>query len=157
MCPLHLPAPVVEEVLLATTRSRPHGREQARPPSGGVAAEHATKIYAIAITGVVVIVAFLALTSVGHVIDAATQHFMLYYAGVFALIALCSSTGLGLIATDRVFLNAGHRVLAQSAHRAASFGAVTFLIIHIVTEILAQRVHMLDAVVPFLSPRISSF
>ena len=137
---------------MATTRSRPHGREHARPAAGGVAAEHATKIYAAAITGIVIIVAFLALTSVGHVIDAATQHFMLFYAGVFALIALCASTGLGLIATDRVFLSAGHRVLAQSAHRAASFGAVTFLIIHIVTEILAQRVHVLDAVVPFLSP-----
>jgi hypothetical protein len=137
---------------LATTRSRPHGREHARPAAGGVAAEHATKIYAAATTGIVIIVAFLALTSIGHVIDAATQHFMLFYAGVFALIALCASTGLGLVATDRVFLNAGHRVLAQSAHRAASFGAVTFLIIHIVTEILAQRVHVLDAVVPFLSP-----
>ena len=137
---------------MATTRSRPHGREHARPAAGGIAAEHATKIYAVAITGVVIIVAFLALTSVGHVIDAATQHFMLFYAGVFALIALCASAGLGLVATDRVFLNAGHRVLAQSAHRAASFGAVTFLIIHIVTEILAQRVHVLDAVVPFLSP-----
>ena len=137
---------------MATTRSRPHGREHARPAAGGVAAEHATKIYAAAITGIVIIVAFLALTSVGHVIDAATQHFMLFYAGVFALIALCASTGLGLVATDRVFLSAGHRVLAQSAHRAASFGAVTFLIIHIVTEILAQRVHVLDAVVPFLSP-----
>jgi hypothetical protein len=117
-----------------------------------VAAEHATKIYAVAITGIVVIVAFLALTSTGHVIDAATQHFMLFYAGVFALIGLCASTGLGLIATDRVFLHPGHRVFAQSAHRAASFGAVAFLIIHIVTEILAQRVHVLDAVVPFLSP-----
>ena len=137
---------------MATTRSRPHGREQARPSSGGVAAEHATKIYVVAILAIVVIVAFLALTSTGHVIDAATQHFMLFYAGVFALIALCASTGLGLIATDRVFLHAGHRVLAQSAHRAASFGAVAFLIIHIVTEVLAQRVHALDAVVPFLSP-----
>jgi uncharacterized membrane protein YozB (DUF420 family) len=141
---------------LATTRSRPHGREQARPPSGGGAAEHATKIYTVAIVGIVVIVAFLALTPTGHVIDAATQHFMLFYAGVFALIALCASTGLGLIATDRVFLNAGHRVLAQSAHRAASFGAVIFLIIHIVTEILAQRVHALDAVVPFLSSTSAS-
>ena len=137
---------------MATTRSRPHGREHARPAAGGVAAEHATKIYSAAIAGIVIIVAFLALTSIGHVIDAATQHFMLFYAGVFALIALCASTGLGLVATDRVFLGAGHRVLAQSAHRAASFGAVTFLIIHIVTEILAQRVHVLDAVVPFLSP-----
>src|ERR1700735_2854473 len=138
--------------LLATTRSRPHGREHARPAAGGAATEHATKIYVAAITGIVIVVAFLALTSTGHVIDAATQHFMLFYAGVFALIALCASTGLGLVATDRVFLNAGHRVLAQSAHRAASFGAVTFLIVHIVTEILAQRVHVLDAVVPFLSP-----
>jgi DMSO/TMAO reductase YedYZ heme-binding membrane subunit len=137
---------------VASTRSRPGGREQSRPITGGAAADHATKIYWIAGTSIVVIVAFLALTSAGHVIDAATQHFMLFYAGVFALIALCASTGLGLVATDRVFLNAGHRVLAQSAHRAASFGAVTFLIIHIVTEILAQRVHVLDAVVPFLSP-----
>jgi hypothetical protein len=117
-----------------------------------VAAEHATKIYTIAIAGIVVIIAFLALTSVGHVIDAATQHFMLYYAGVFALISLSASVGLGLVATDRMILNPGHRVFIQSAHRAASFGAVSFLIIHIITEILAQRVHLLDAVVPFLSP-----
>ena len=137
---------------MASTRSRPRGREHARPPAGGVAAEHATKIYTVAVIGIVVIVAFLALTSIGHVVDAATQHFMLYYAGVFALIALCASVGLGLVATDRMLLNPGHRVFIQSAHRAASFGAVAFLIIHITTEILAQRVHVLDAVIPFLSP-----
>ena len=137
---------------MASTRSRPRGREHARPSTGGVAAEHATKIYTIAIVGIVVIVAFLALTSIGHVVDAATQHFMLYYAGVFALIGLCASVGLGLIATDRMLMNPGHRVFIQSAHRAASFGALAFLIIHITTEILAQRVHVLDAVVPFLSP-----
>ncbi|HTR92494.1 MAG TPA: hypothetical protein VMI73_12205 [Trebonia sp.] len=137
---------------MATTRSRPSGREQARPSTGGTTAEHATKIYTVAIISIVVIVAFLALTSIGHVIDAATQHFMLFYAGVFALIGLCASVVLGLVATDRMFLNPGHRVFIQSAHRAASFGAVTFLIVHIVTEILAQRAHVLDAVVPFLSP-----
>ncbi|MCW2892209.1 MAG: Eukaryotic translation initiation factor 3 subunit [Actinomycetia bacterium] len=137
---------------MASTRSRPRGREHARPPAGGVAAEHATKIYTVAVIGIVVIVAFLALTSIGHVIDAATQHFMLYYAGVLSLIALCASVGLGLVATDRMLLNPGHRVFIQSAHRAASFGAVAFLIIHITTEILAQRVHVLDAVIPFLSP-----
>ena len=137
---------------MAPTRSRPRGREHARPSSGGVAAEHATKIYTFAIVGIIVIIAFLALTCIGHVIDAATQHFMLFYAGVFALIGLCASVGLGLVATDRMFLNPGHRVFIQSAHRAASFGAVAFLIIHIITEILAQRVHVLDAVIPFLSP-----
>ncbi|MGZ4434561.1 MAG: hypothetical protein ACXVW7_13165, partial [Trebonia sp.] len=137
---------------MATTRSRPRGRESARPSTGGVVAEHATKIYSVAVSTVVVIIAFLALTGAGHVIDAATQDFMLYYAGVFTLIALCASVALGLVATDRMILNPGHRIWLQSAHRAASFGALTFLIIHIVTEILAQRVHVLDAFVPFLSP-----
>jgi len=137
---------------VATTRSRPRGRESARPSTGGVVADHAMKIYAVAISGVVVIIAFLALTGTGHVIDAATQHFMLYYAGVFTLIALCASVVLGLVATDRMILNPGHRIFVQSAHRAASFGALVFLVIHIVTEILAQRVHVLDAFVPFLSP-----
>ena len=137
---------------MATTRSRPRGRESARPSTGGVVAEHATKIYSVAVSAVVVIIAFLALTGTGHVIDAATQDFMLYYAGVFTLIALCASVALGLVATDRMILNPGHRIWVQSAHRAASFGALTFLIIHIVTEILAQRVHVLDAFVPFLSP-----
>jgi DMSO/TMAO reductase YedYZ heme-binding membrane subunit len=111
-----------------------------------------TKIYGVAIAGAVIIVAFLALTSIGHVIDLATQHFMLFYAGVFVLIALCASVGLGLVATDRMILNPGHRVFVQSMHRAASFGALAFLVIHIVTEILAQRAHVIDAFVPFLSP-----
>ena len=137
---------------MATTRSRPRGRESARPSAGGVATEHASKIYGVVIGGTIVIIAFLALTSIGHVIDAATQRFMLYYAGVFTLIALCASVGLGLVATDRMILHPGHRIFVQSAHRAASFGALAFLVIHIVTEILAQRVHALDAFVPFLSP-----
>ncbi len=138
---------------MATTRSRPpHGREQARHATGGAAAEHAGKIYAVAISGAIVIVAFLALTSIGHVIDAAVQHFMLFYAGVFALIGLCASVGLGLVATDRMVLGPGHRVVVQSAHRVVSFGALGFLVIHIVTEILAQRVHVIDAFIPFLSP-----
>ena len=49
---------------MATTRSRPRGRESARPSTGGVVAEHATKIYSVAVGAVVVIIAFLALT--GH-------------------------------------------------------------------------------------------
>ena len=46
----------------------------------------------------------------------------------------------------------GHRVMAQAVHRAVSFGALAFLVIHIVTEILAQRAHVIDAFIPFLSP-----
>jgi DMSO/TMAO reductase YedYZ heme-binding membrane subunit len=104
------------------------------------------------LTGVIVIVLVLTMTHEGHVIDAATQHFMLYYAGVFALIGLTASVGVGLVATDRIIMTPGHRVMAQAIHRAVSFGALAFLIIHILTEILAQRVHVIDSVVPFLSP-----
>jgi hypothetical protein len=99
-----------------------------------------------------VVIFVLVMTAAGRDIDAATQHFMLFYAGVFALIGLTGSVMVGLLATDRIVMTPGHRVMAQAVHRAASFGALTFLVIHIVTEILAQRVHVIDAFIPFLSP-----
>jgi DMSO/TMAO reductase YedYZ heme-binding membrane subunit len=110
------------------------------------------KIMATLITAIVVLVAVLVLTKAGREIDAATQRFMLYYAGVLALVGLTGSVLLGLLATDRIVMTPGHRVMAQAVHRAFSFGTLAFLVIHIVTEILAQRSHVIDAVVPFLSP-----
>ncbi len=110
------------------------------------------KIMTTLITAIVVLIAVLVLTKAGRDIDAATQRFMLYYAGVLALVGLTGSVLLGLVATDRIVMTPGHRVMAQAVHRAFSFGTLAFLIIHIVTEILAQRSHVIDAVVPFLSP-----
>jgi DMSO/TMAO reductase YedYZ heme-binding membrane subunit len=110
------------------------------------------KITATLITAIAVLIAVLVLTKAGRDIDAATQRFMLYYAGVLALVGLTGSVLLGLVATDRIVMTPGHRVMAQAVHRAFSFGTLAFLIIHIVTEILAQRSHVIDAVVPFLSP-----
>ena len=104
------------------------------------------------IAATVVIIFVLVATKVGHIIDAATQHFMLYYAGVLALVGLTGSVLMGLVATDRIVMTPGHRVMAQAVHRAFAFGTLAFLIIHITTEILAQRSHVIDAVIPFLSP-----
>lgn len=137
---------------MAATSGRVRGRQSARSGAPGPASEHRSKIIATLATGVIVIVLVLGMTRQGHDIDAAVQRFMLYYAGVFALIGLTASVGVGLVATDRIILTPGHRVMAQAVHRAVSFGALSFLIIHIVTEILAQRVHVIDSVVPFLSP-----
>jgi len=81
----------------------------------------------------------------------ATQHFMLFYSGVLALVALTTAVGVGVLATDRIVMTPGHRVIAQAVHRAVSFGALAFLITHIVLEILAHRSHVIDAVVPFLA------
>ncbi len=82
----------------------------------------------------------------------AVQHFLLFYAGVFALIALTASVGAGLAAADRVVMSPGGRIAAQAAHRAVSFAAVVFLVIHITVEVLAGRSRPSDAVVPFLDP-----
>ena len=137
---------------MPTTTGRSRGRRGLRSGAQGAVGEHLSKITTALVTGVVVIVFALVMTKPGRDIDAATQHFMLFYAGVFALIGLTASVGVGLVATDRIVMTPGHRVMAQAVHRAVSFGALAFLIIHIVTEILAQRSHVIDAFIPFLSP-----
>jgi DMSO/TMAO reductase YedYZ heme-binding membrane subunit len=136
-----------------TTSGRSRGRQGVRRSgAAGPAGEHLPKVMVGLVTALIVVVLVLVMTKQGREIDAATQRFMLFYAGVFALIGLTASVGAGLLATDRIFMSPGHRVMAQAVHRAVSFGALAFLIIHIVTEILAQRVHAIDAVIPFLSP-----
>jgi len=135
-----------------TTSGRSRGRQGVRSGAAGPAGEHLPKVMVGLLTALIVVVLALVMTEPGRDIDAATQHFMLFYAGVFALIGLTASVGVGLLATDRIFMSPGHRVMAQAVHRAVSFGALAFLIIHIVTEILAQRSHAIDAFIPFLSP-----
>ena len=137
---------------MPTTSGRSRGRQGVRSGAAGPAGEHLPKVLACLFTASIVVVLALVMTKPGREIDAATQRFMLFYAGVFALIGLTASVGAGLLATDRIFMTPGHRVMAQAVHRAVSFGALAFLIIHIVTEILAQRVHAIDAFIPFLSP-----
>jgi len=92
-------------------------------------------------------------TEQGQDILAAVQRFLLFYAGVFALIVLTAAVGIGIVATDRIIMAPGSRVVAQAVHRAVSFAAVAFLAIHIVLEILAHRSHVVDAFVPFLAQR----
>jgi len=135
-----------------TTVGRSRDRQGVHSRARGAAGDHSRKIMTVLVTASVVIIVFLAITKVGRVIDAATQHFMLYYAGVLALLGLTGAVLVSLLATDRIIMTPAHRVMAQAVHRACAFAAITFLIIHIVTEILAQRSHVIDAVIPFLSP-----
>jgi DMSO/TMAO reductase YedYZ heme-binding membrane subunit len=135
-----------------TTVGRSRGRQGVHSGAQGAAGDHMRKIMASLIAAIVVIMFVLVATKAGHTIDAATQHFMLYYAGVLALVGLTGSVLMGLVATDRIVMTPGHRVMAQAVHRAFAFGTLAFLIIHIATEILAQRSHVIDAAIPFLSP-----
>jgi DMSO/TMAO reductase YedYZ heme-binding membrane subunit len=93
-----------------------------------------------------------ATTKTGHVIALAVQHFLLFYAGVFALVTLTAAVGAGLAAADRVFMSPGGRIAAQAAHRAVSFAAAAFLAVHLTVEVLAGRSRPSDAVVPFVHP-----
>jgi DMSO/TMAO reductase YedYZ heme-binding membrane subunit len=90
-------------------------------------------------------------TAQGKDILVHVQRFMLFYSGVLALIALTASVGVGIVATDRIVMAPGSRVVAQAVHRAVSFGALAFLVTHIVLEILAHRSRVIDAFVPFLA------
>ena len=102
------------------------------------------------VIGTVVLAAAAAATATGHTVVAASDHFLLYYAGVLALIALTAEVGIGLVASDRIFMKPSARVTAQALHRAMAFGAIAFLVIHIVLEIIAGRSQPADAVIPFL-------
>ena len=77
------------------------------------------------------------------------MRFLLFYAGVFALVGLTAAVGAGLIASDRIIMTPSRRVIAQAVHRGVSFGAVGFLVIHIISEVIAGRAQAGDAVVPF--------
>lgn len=102
------------------------------------------------VIGTVVLAAAAAATTTGHTVVAASDHFLLYYAGVLALIALTAEVGIGLVASDRIFMKPSARVTAQALHRAMGFGAIAFLVIHIALEIIAGRSGPADAVIPFL-------
>ena len=144
---------------MTTTRTRSRDRRDTRSSGAREGAERRPIILVSAGIVLVLLIFAATVTSAGHVVLAASQHFLLKYSGVFALLALTGSVCMGVVATNRIVMTPGHRVLAQAVHRATSFGALAFLIIHIVLEITAkhleesttQHVHLLDAFIPFLS------
>ncbi len=82
---------------------------------------------------------------------AAVQRFMLAYSGVFALVTLTAAVAAGLVATDRIIMSPGGRVVSQGVHRALSLAAAGFLASHVLLEVLAHRSRPVDAVAPFLA------
>ena len=133
------------------------GRSNARGHSYSVARVKGPRRGQTAIWAIVVLLVIVAAAAAsgatprGRDVLLAVQHFMLFYSGVLALVALTAAVGAGIVATDRIVMAPAGRVVAQAVHRAVSFGALAFLITHIVLEILAHRSHVIDAVVPFLA------
>jgi hypothetical protein len=86
-------------------------------------------------------------------ISAAIARFLLYYSGVFALLALTGAVVAGLLATDRTVISPQHRILAQALHRTASLIGISALANHIMLEVLAHRARIIDGFVPFMAAR----
>ncbi|HUC59409.1 MAG TPA: hypothetical protein VMA95_18545 [Streptosporangiaceae bacterium] len=101
--------------------------------------------------GVAAVVAGAAGSPQGRDIVAAVQRFLLFYAGVFALLALTGAVAAGLVVTDRTVMTPGGRVVGQVVHRVISVAALAALATHIVLEIVAHRSATIDAFVPFLA------
>ena len=107
--------------------------------------------WALITVAVVIIALTVALTAQGRQIAGAVQAFLLYYAGVFALLALTAAVVMGLAVTDRMVMTPTSRVVGQAAHRILSLAALAALLTHIALEIIAHRAQVADSVVPFLA------
>ncbi|MGW6944957.1 hypothetical protein ACWGF3_38930, partial [Streptomyces xanthophaeus] len=78
--------------------------------------------------------------------------FLDFGSGVLSLVSLSATVLWGLVATDRVLLESGHRLLAQGAHRGLAVAGLGFLALHIWVKIAEQQTTAAAAVVPFSDP-----
>lgn len=90
-------------------------------------------------------------------ISADIERFLLFYSGVFALVALTAAVGAGVLATDRIVMTPELRILSQGLHRMMSLVAISALANHIMLEIIAHRANVIDGFVPFLAVRRTFF
>ncbi|MFG2981153.1 hypothetical protein ACGFYQ_07805 [Streptomyces sp. NPDC048258] len=96
---------------------------------------------AAAVVSVIVVARAGALTHVWDFLD--------FGAGVLSLVSLTATVLWGLLATDRVLLGPGHRLLAQGAHRGLAVAGLSFLALHIWVKVAEQQASAAAAVLPF--------
>ncbi|MFE9764373.1 cytochrome b/b6 domain-containing protein [Streptomyces sp. NPDC005808] len=77
------------------------------------------------------------------------RDFLNFGAGVLSLVALTCSVVWGIVATDRLFLNARQRLIAQAVHRTTAVSSVAFLLLHVSVKLVLDHTTLVAAVVPF--------
>ncbi|WP_185921899.1 hypothetical protein [Streptomyces sp. WAC06614] len=75
--------------------------------------------------------------------------FLDFGAGVLSLVSLTATVLWGLVATDRVVLDSGHRLLAQGVHRGLAVAGLGFLALHIWVKVAEGRTGPASVVLPF--------
>ncbi len=81
--------------------------------------------------------------------DDAFAQFLDFGAGVLSLVFLSCSVIWGLVAQDRVLLDARRRILAQAVHRTTAVASVVFLLVHIGVKLALDHTTWVAAVLPF--------
>ncbi|MFD9331241.1 cytochrome b/b6 domain-containing protein [Streptomyces sp. NPDC060065] len=77
------------------------------------------------------------------------RDFLNFGAGVLSLVALTCSVVWGIVATDRLFLNARQRLVAQAVHRTTAVSSVAFLLLHVSVKLVLDHTTVVAAMVPF--------
>jgi hypothetical protein len=85
--------------------------------------------------------------------SADVARFLLFYSGVFALVALTAAVAAGLLASDRIVMSPERRIFAQAIHRTMSLVGISALANHIMLEVLAHRAGVTDGFIPFMASR----
>lgn len=75
--------------------------------------------------------------------------FLDFGTGVLSLVCLSASVIWGLVAQDRIFLDARQRLLAQAVHRTTAVASVVFLLVHIGTKLALDHTSWIAAFIPF--------
>ncbi|MGW3727294.1 cytochrome b/b6 domain-containing protein [Streptomyces sp. NPDC000851] len=81
--------------------------------------------------------------------DDSFAYFLDFGAGVLSLVCLSCSVIWGLVAQDRILLDARRRILAQAVHRTTAVASIVFLLVHIVTKLALDHTSWIAAVIPF--------
>ncbi|GGK45517.1 ferric reductase-like transmembrane domain-containing protein [Streptomyces flaveus] len=82
-------------------------------------------------------------------VDDSFAAFLDFGTGVLSLVCLSASVIWGLVAQDRIFLDARQRMLAQAVHRTTAVAAVVFLFVHIGTKLALDHTSWIAAIIPF--------
>ncbi|MFY1676844.1 cytochrome b/b6 domain-containing protein [Streptomyces sp. WMMC905] len=82
-------------------------------------------------------------------LDTYFAEFLNFGAGVLSLVLLSCSVIWGLVAQDRVVLDARRRIMAQAVHRTTAVASIVFLLVHIGVKVALEHTTWVAAVVPF--------
>lgn len=89
------------------------------------------------------------MTNYDSTVDDTFADFLNFGAGVLSLVCLSCSVIWGLVAQDRILLDARGRILAQAVHRTTAVASIVFLLVHIGVKLALAHTTWVAVFIPF--------